>query len=641
LTLKRIRSEIKAAASTWAWDLGYHQDWTRWAYGISYENIGGELQYQNQSDPVPRNLRLALSWRATPKWTWTSDFVTPKDEDDWVGVGTEYRFHLGQDVLWALRAGYSSRYKKSLDGSSSFTAGSTFGVGRYHLHYAFTPMGELGDGHRISMEASFRNPFNMFDSSGPQKGPVISQKGLEAQKDALSYPKRPWRKKPGKSWEAEKSIRKLMAQHKLCSEFGPKALLVWRKGPVRVYNDGVSRRSFFKKAPTYLFERDMIKTKRGEAHLVFLNGTRVKVGRHSTLEFKDTADACRTAITVARPGELWLKVDKGKTFEIETDLGKIHLSESEVHLFMTPRIIQVEVYQGKAHFIDDGMPIEVSKGVVLVKTDGEEPPQIKSLDKEFSYDFENILFPQGQKIPGRWDPHFSENFEAAIKRLDELPHIDVAEYIRDQKLRDAHEIIIEDIEMAQAELRLQQVQFKEDVQSFKSMRKEIKTEIKKPKYDKDKVRELKIEKKEVNRGLKSAKRAKRRIHGDINRLTRELRRHQTKLAKLAMLRTIQISAEVPNFEVTPKGEDTHDLDRSWPSLDPVADAIQNLWPQKIVIPIGGQWTKEQLEEVIQYLSVRTQVPEKSFELKKEPPQPDDDSFSFRAPIRIWLVLRGL
>lgn len=165
--VKFIYSSIEEVSSTGiAVDLGlqYLIPDSRWSFGISALNLGGQLStYYDTQEDLPLDVRAGFS-KSLEHLPFTFFFSINKlneKYDDFAdrfkqfSVGGEFR--LSQS--FHLRLGYDNEKRKELKiGTTAGLAGFSLGVGlnisNYLLDYAFSSMGSIGSLHRIGVSTS-------------------------------------------------------------------------------------------------------------------------------------------------------------------------------------------------------------------------------------------------------------------------------------------------------------------------------------------------------------------------------------------------------------------------------------------------------------------------------------------------------
>jgi len=121
--------------------------------GLSVQNIGPDVKFRSLEEPIPLTVRMGASQsirliRLKTSVNLSADAVKPRYEDIYFNAGIEITTHR----ILCLRAGYSGREHRP---GSGFSMGGGIRIREYmRLDYAFSPYGELGDFHRISMHFS-------------------------------------------------------------------------------------------------------------------------------------------------------------------------------------------------------------------------------------------------------------------------------------------------------------------------------------------------------------------------------------------------------------------------------------------------------------------------------------------------------
>lgn len=160
-TARWVRSEIVDAASALTFDLGGQLEiGDDWLVGLSGRNLGGKLEFESESAPLPTTVAGGVGWRAVPGWWLALDVAKPIYGESFVALGTEYAVPFaGKQGSLAFRLGLNTK-TPDLGAFSGLKTG--FGV-RYaalDFDYAFSPYGGLGNVHHLSMGWRFGPPSN-------------------------------------------------------------------------------------------------------------------------------------------------------------------------------------------------------------------------------------------------------------------------------------------------------------------------------------------------------------------------------------------------------------------------------------------------------------------------------------------------
>ena len=120
------------------------------AVGATVTDIGPAVTFIEREEELPTTARIGASWRTPVFFRLATlrlavEMVKPRREDAFAAFGAEAAF---QGILF-LRAGYVNDDFRADDG---FTAGGGLRVmERLAIDYAYTPYGDLGNFHRVSV----------------------------------------------------------------------------------------------------------------------------------------------------------------------------------------------------------------------------------------------------------------------------------------------------------------------------------------------------------------------------------------------------------------------------------------------------------------------------------------------------------
>lgn len=160
MSLKYIDSRIQAAAKTGTLDAGARLRLE--LVGMPYtaavvaRNLGGELRFHRQQDPLPLDVRFGQALRPTPNLLLSLDVVFPRDNGWYPSFGLEGAFPIDKGVAVAGRAGYDGRTSgDDLDGLANFSLGTGLAVKGWNIDYGWVPFGALGHTHRFSLAYRF------------------------------------------------------------------------------------------------------------------------------------------------------------------------------------------------------------------------------------------------------------------------------------------------------------------------------------------------------------------------------------------------------------------------------------------------------------------------------------------------------
>ncbi len=160
LSIKFISSRINQTATAGAVDLGSRWRGLLWSMpytlAASVHNMGGGLEFIEQTDPLPLIFRFGYAIRPFKALALTAGVDAPKGNRPIPSAGIEYRLRMDPIPSVALRAGYNGRTSPvDLSGFSSVSIGAGLSSQSTSLDYAWVPFGTLGHTHRLSFSVWF------------------------------------------------------------------------------------------------------------------------------------------------------------------------------------------------------------------------------------------------------------------------------------------------------------------------------------------------------------------------------------------------------------------------------------------------------------------------------------------------------
>ncbi|MDO8803553.1 MAG: PorV/PorQ family protein [Elusimicrobiota bacterium] len=140
-------------AAAFAADAGLLYSGPEWRFALAMENLGSRLKLYHTSFSLPLAYKAAAAYRAN-HFAWLTAQLTHRAAGGiGVSAGAEYEVAVTERDSVFARAGYKS------GGDADSGSGITFGLGvgnpDLKFDYAFTPFGDVGNVHRISLSAKF------------------------------------------------------------------------------------------------------------------------------------------------------------------------------------------------------------------------------------------------------------------------------------------------------------------------------------------------------------------------------------------------------------------------------------------------------------------------------------------------------
>lgn len=156
-TVKFVHESLADASSTGgALDLGViwqASEARSWNVGAAVQNLGFASKFADAAVSWPWTLRAGISGQPFAQWLLSTDYIKRRD--------TKGEFSVGAEVtprrLFSLRMGYRYQLTRpDLGGLSDFSAGIGLRHKQMSFDYAFVPLGDLGQTHRLSFNLRFK-----------------------------------------------------------------------------------------------------------------------------------------------------------------------------------------------------------------------------------------------------------------------------------------------------------------------------------------------------------------------------------------------------------------------------------------------------------------------------------------------------
>ncbi|MBU2573064.1 MAG: PorV/PorQ family protein [Elusimicrobia bacterium] len=165
LDIKYISSRLESAsAGALALDAGIKYDSVPGVFNMGFvlQNLGTQLKYLSDNDPLPLNIKAGGRYlfrtedgtgdRNAQNVSVLADLNYMKGPGYYANLGLELMVNYTEGTLCALRGGYKTH-------AGGGAGGLSFGFGvdtkKYAVDYAYSPMGDLGKAHRLSLTLRF------------------------------------------------------------------------------------------------------------------------------------------------------------------------------------------------------------------------------------------------------------------------------------------------------------------------------------------------------------------------------------------------------------------------------------------------------------------------------------------------------
>jgi outer membrane protein OmpA-like peptidoglycan-associated protein len=156
-TVKGLYDDLRVTTGTgFCGDLGFiFRLGEHFNIGLAGQNLGLGIQYDDQTHPLPMQLKLGLCLKPN-HFNIVTDFTLPFDNTPYANFGVEWNIKN----IFALRAGYQSGPQdlSSLGWQNGMSFGCGIFLGKVAVDYAYVPYGSLGNTHRLSLSTSIPLP---------------------------------------------------------------------------------------------------------------------------------------------------------------------------------------------------------------------------------------------------------------------------------------------------------------------------------------------------------------------------------------------------------------------------------------------------------------------------------------------------
>lgn len=130
--------------------------------GFAAQNVGGRMKYRNEEAPLPTNFKLGgqytLVLERDPRMRKTTAFYADlnhmQDAGFYANAGVDFTTVYEKKSSFSLRLGYRTN---AMGDSSGLSAGLGLDISSYLIDYAYVPMGDLGNTHRLSLTVRFNS----------------------------------------------------------------------------------------------------------------------------------------------------------------------------------------------------------------------------------------------------------------------------------------------------------------------------------------------------------------------------------------------------------------------------------------------------------------------------------------------------
>ncbi|MBI4352047.1 MAG: PorV/PorQ family protein [Elusimicrobia bacterium] len=157
-TGKFVKSRILSEDNTVSADIGLNLPYmfdNKFRVSMTVQNIMGSLRYDKEQASLPLILRLGTVTRFSEYFNLTGDIAASRDNLPYLAMGGEIVLPVHADMDTFLRAGFNTRAISDVAGARNVGFGGGLRYKSYQFDYAFSPFGDLGSVHRLSLLTTF------------------------------------------------------------------------------------------------------------------------------------------------------------------------------------------------------------------------------------------------------------------------------------------------------------------------------------------------------------------------------------------------------------------------------------------------------------------------------------------------------
>ncbi|MEF3279903.1 MAG: PorV/PorQ family protein [Elusimicrobiota bacterium] len=155
---KFIRQEIDSSATTLSADIGLFFPYLfdrRLLISMVFQNIIGSIKMDKENYNITKIIKIGSSIFLGKNLTITSDIILPEDRFLYWAIGIETSISINKRTNIFFRGGANTSNISDLEGLRGISFGFGLKHWEYSLDYSFSPFGDLGNVHRISLSLNY------------------------------------------------------------------------------------------------------------------------------------------------------------------------------------------------------------------------------------------------------------------------------------------------------------------------------------------------------------------------------------------------------------------------------------------------------------------------------------------------------
>ena len=139
--------------AAYAGDIGVISNYGNFRFGAAAQNLGGKMKIYREEFNLPQIYRGGLAYRALDKYWFSGEVRKLGEADISYAVGAEGEFNITTSASAFIRLGFNSGRSQNTGSGMSAGLGLSFPI--LSFDYAFSPFGDLGETHRLTMSLRF------------------------------------------------------------------------------------------------------------------------------------------------------------------------------------------------------------------------------------------------------------------------------------------------------------------------------------------------------------------------------------------------------------------------------------------------------------------------------------------------------
>lgn len=155
---KYVQNKIEKSATTLSADVGIlfpYMFERKFVLSLVFQNIVGSIKMDKENYDITKIIRIGSSVFINKNITINSDIIIPQDRFLYWSIGFEGKIDITKRTKFFLRTGANTRNLSDMEGLRSVSFGFGLKHFNYGFDYSFSPFGNLGNIHRVSLNINY------------------------------------------------------------------------------------------------------------------------------------------------------------------------------------------------------------------------------------------------------------------------------------------------------------------------------------------------------------------------------------------------------------------------------------------------------------------------------------------------------